>query len=138
MIEVIKGFGNVASSIMTIVALLTLLIKPVRKGLVNWIERLVSKKETDRLLNEVREMLINQEETNRSQQAMLTLQSNALLCLLRSNISARYHKYLPNREIPNYELKNVVQMYECYCAMHGNSYVEVIYNEIRKFKIIPD
>lgn len=57
-------------------------------------------------------------------------QEEALKCLLRSNITSKYYVYKELGAIPPYEKENIDYMYEQYKGMDGNSYVEVIVNEI--------
>lgn len=57
-------------------------------------------------------------------------QEEALKCLLRSNITSKYYVYKELGAIPPYEKENIDYMYEQYKGMDGNSYVEVIVNEM--------
>ena len=41
-----------------------------------------------------------------------------------------YYKYTRRNGLPNYERENLVKIYSCYHAMHGNSYVDLIYEEL--------
>ena len=62
-------------------------------------------------------------------------QQKALMCLLRSNITSKYYVYTEIGSIPYYEKENVDKMYEQYDNMGGNSYVEIIVEEINKLPV---
>ena len=62
-------------------------------------------------------------------------QQRALMCLLRSNITSKYYVYKELGSIPYYEKENVDKMHEQYKNMGGNSYVEIIVEEINKLPI---
>ena len=62
-------------------------------------------------------------------------QEEALKCLLRSNITSKYYVYKELGAIPPYEKENIDYMYEQYTGMDGNSYVEIIVNEINHLPI---
>lgn len=64
-----------------------------------------------------------------------TRQEEALKCLLRSNITSKYHVYSQMGEIPYYEKENIDRMYEQYKNMGGNSYVDTIVKEINDLPI---
>lgn len=62
-------------------------------------------------------------------------QQKALMCLLRSNITSKYYVYKEFGSIPYYEKENIDMMFEQYKNMNGNSYVELIVEEINKLPI---
>lgn len=60
-------------------------------------------------------------------------QSEALKCLLRSNVTSKYYVYKQMGFVPRYERENVNYMYSQYKKMKGNSYIDVImadFNEL--------
>ncbi len=63
------------------------------------------------------------------------IQSEALKCLLRSNITSKYYVYKQLGYVPRYEKENVNYMYAQYKAMEGNSYIDVIIVEFNKLPI---
>ena len=62
------------------------------------------------------------------------LQHDALICLLRSNITSKYYVYNSVGSVPIYEKENVNYMYQQYKKMGGNSYIEEL---VIKFNKIP-
>lgn len=63
-------------------------------------------------------------------------QQEALKCLLRSSITKIYYEYVPKDYIYLYERENVIYLHEQYKKMNGNSYENVIFEEIMKLPII--
>ena len=57
-------------------------------------------------------------------------------CLLRCDILNIYYKGLEKREIHQYEAENLVKLYEAYKALGGNSFIEEVYSDIKKWKVI--
>ena len=62
-------------------------------------------------------------------------QTQALKCLLRSQITSKYYVYSELGEIPRYERENLIYMHDQYKNMDGNSYVDEIFPEILKLPI---
>lgn len=62
------------------------------------------------------------------------LQHDALICLLRSNITSKYYVYNSVGSVPIYEKENVNYMYQQYKKMGGNSYIDEL---VTKFNKIP-
>ena len=57
-------------------------------------------------------------------------------CLLRSEIVKIYYRHNEDRQLREYEYRNLVQCYEAYKALKGNSFIDHIYAEMQEWKII--
>ena len=57
-------------------------------------------------------------------------------CLLRTEIVRIYYRHNEDRQFREYEYKNLVQCYEAYKALKGNSFIDHIYAEMQEWKII--
>lgn len=57
-------------------------------------------------------------------------------CQLRSAMLHTYYHHLEQKEIRQYEMENFLQMYQAYKAMHGNSFIDEIHEEVTSWKII--
>ena len=57
-------------------------------------------------------------------------------CLLRSEIVRIYYRHHDDRQLREYEFKNMEQCYQAYKALGGNSFVERIYEEMREWDIV--
>lgn len=57
-------------------------------------------------------------------------------CLLRHNMLHTYYKHHDDRQIRQYELEDFIYQYKAYKAMRGNSFVDIIYNEVKEWEVV--
>lgn len=59
-------------------------------------------------------------------------------CLLRSKIMDIYYKHCDENEptLREYERKNLDSLYLAYAGLHGNTFVEDIYKEMRHWRVV--
>ncbi len=57
-------------------------------------------------------------------------------CLLRSEMLRIYYRHLDSGEIRQYEYENFIYLYEAYKRLKGNSFIDKVYAEVKKFKVI--
>lgn len=57
-------------------------------------------------------------------------------CQLRSEMLQIYYNNKDSGEIRQYEYENFVMLYEAYKALKGNSFIDKIYDEVKKWKVI--
>ena len=57
-------------------------------------------------------------------------------CQLRAAMLHTYYRNLEQKEIRQYEMENFLQMYQAYKAMHGNSFIDEIHEEVTSWKIV--
>lgn len=57
-------------------------------------------------------------------------------CLLRSEIVRLYYRHARDRQLQEYEFRNLEQCYHAYKALNGNSFVDHIYAEMQEWEII--
>lgn len=62
--------------------------------------------------------------------------TNGTKCLLRSEMLRIYYHHRDAGTIRQYEYENFVYLYEAYKKLKGNSFIDKIYEEVKKFKII--
>lgn len=62
--------------------------------------------------------------------------SNGTKCQLRSEMLRTYYKNRESETIRQYEYENFVMLYEAYKALHGNSFIDKIYEEVRSWEIV--
>ncbi len=63
--------------------------------------------------------------------------SEGTRCQLRSEMLRIYYKNRDYKSIRQYEYENFVMLYEAYKALKGNSFIDKIYSEIKKWEVIP-
>ena len=62
--------------------------------------------------------------------------TNGQKCLLRSEMLRIYYQHQDTGEIRQYEYENFVMLYEAYKKLKGNSFIDKIYEEVKKWKVI--
>lgn len=62
--------------------------------------------------------------------------ANGQKCQLRNDMLHIYYHHKDNKEIRQYEYENFVLMYEAYKALKGNSFIDKIYEEVRKWTVV--
>lgn len=61
---------------------------------------------------------------------------NGTKCLLRSEMLRIYYRHFDSGEIRQYEYENFVCLYEAYKKLKGNSFIDKVYEEVKKLKVI--
>lgn len=65
---------------------------------------------------------------------MITV-ANGVKCLLRSEMLRIYYRHQESGEIRQYEYENFMYLYAAYKKLHGNSFIDKICEEVKKFKV---
>ncbi|MBR2732139.1 MAG: hypothetical protein IKD72_09180 [Clostridia bacterium] len=61
---------------------------------------------------------------------------NGQKCLMRTEMLRIYYHNRDREEIRQYELENFIMLYEAYKNLKGNSFIDRIYEEVKKWKVI--
>lgn len=77
------------------------------------------------LIKPIREWILGTKEVHEGQR-----------CLLRSEIVKTYYRHNDHKKLREYEYKNLVQCYEAYKALKGNSFIDHIYAEMQEWEIV--
>ena len=77
------------------------------------------------LIKPVREWLMGTKEIREGQR-----------CLLRSEIVRIYYRHHDDQKLRVYEFKNLLQCYEAYKALKGNSFIDKLHEEMKEWDII--
>lgn len=77
------------------------------------------------LIKPIREWLMGTEKIREGQR-----------CLLRSEIVRMYYRHKPDKQLREYEYRNLEQCYKAYKALGGNSFIDHIYAEMQDWDII--
>jgi len=132
----IINIGGIAGSIITIITLIMLIVKPTRNTFIKCIKKTSKVNENDKIIFEMNEMLKKHIEQDINKKEVMALQSEALLCVLRSEITDTYYKYITIKQLRTYERENLVKSYNIYHSLNGNSYVTIIYDEMMTWEVI--
>ena len=57
-------------------------------------------------------------------------------CLRRAEIVRTYYRHKDDRQLREYEFRNLEQCYRAYKALGGNSFIDHIYAEMQEWEII--
>jgi hypothetical protein len=57
-------------------------------------------------------------------------------CQLRSELLKIYYHCIEKGEIRQYELENFITLYKAYKALGGNSFIDRIYQDVIKFRVV--
>ena len=61
---------------------------------------------------------------------------NGVKCQLRSEMLRIYYNNREKETIHQYEYENFVALYDAYTSLNGNSFIEKIYSELKKWEIV--
>ena len=62
--------------------------------------------------------------------------ANGTKCQLRSEMLRIYYHNRESEFIRQYEFENFIMLYEAYKALKGNSFIDKIYEEVKKWEVI--
>lgn len=140
--EIIKNIGATVGMALSCLTLITLLCKPLRKKISGWIRQVSQAEEywdaierNQMAIDEIRAGMQQIMATEESKQALLAKFQKSQLSILRDDITRLYFKYLEDKQVPFYARKDMVQLYETYTDMGGNSYVKTIYDEFMEWPV---
>ena len=135
MINTIIDIAAVASCAITLITLITLTVKPLRERFANWIKVKSNSSELENKIDELSAMLKSHIDNDNAKLLSAEMQSEATLCILRDRITTMYYKYTASESILAYAREDLVKLYNSYHAMHGNSYVDIIYEEMLELPV---
>ena len=140
--EIIKNIGAIVGMALSCLTLITLLCKPLRKKISGWIRQVSQAEEywdaierNQMAIDEIRAGMQQIMATEESKQVLFSKFQASQLSILRDDITRLYFKYLENKQVPFYARKDMVQLYETYTDMGGNSYVKTIYDEFMEWPV---
>ena len=96
-LNIIAGY---CGSISAIIALVVLVVKPIRSKFVDWITKTSNRDELNAKIDNLTELVEKQVAQNEQQRIELDKQSEALMCSLRTNILSTYYAYYNKENIP--------------------------------------
>jgi len=147
-IEIIKTVGSIASAFLGVVAVLTMLLKPVRQGLIEMVNKAAKTKETESEVAQLRSLIETQnaeikesieqiKADNQLQSQVLNdltesvaLSNRASRAALGNTIKHIYYKYLPAKCLPIHEIEALDMIHKTYKEEGGNSFVDAIFDEM--------
>jgi len=102
-VSVLLIISIIASTVVSVAACLTVVIKPFR------------------------EWAFGIKQRNKDVES----QNEGVKCLLRSEITRIYYVHLESRELREFQFENLEKLYLAYKALNGNSFIDKIYKEMK-------
>ena len=133
--EIVKGIGTIIGVILSFITLLTLFCKPLRKRIGNSIRKAADTEQTGERLDELRAMMQQVMASGEERRQAIEQFRESQLSLLRDSITRLYFKYLPDKQVPSYERKDMTELFSSYEKLGGNSYVKTIYEEFMEWEV---
>ena len=134
--EHINTIASYCGSISAIIALVVLVVKPIRNKFVDLITKTSNRDELNSKIDNLTELVEKQVAQNEQQRIELDKQSEALMCSLRTNILSTYYAYYNKENIPLFEKEGLAKSCATYFSMNGNSFVHSCYDEIMKLPTV--
>lgn len=134
----VKEIATYCGSITTILALITIVIKPIRNKFIGWISKTSDKDNLNKKLDKLTVLVEKQVEQNKGMEAELRKQSLALQATLRNSILVIYNSRMKENSISLYEKENLARLYESYSSIGGNSFVHNCVDELNKLPVKED
>lgn len=123
-LEIIKTIGGALSTLLTVSAVTTLLIKPIREKFTKWIRKTSDSDNIDNKIDKLTELVEESIEQNNKLQEDMNTQSEALQASLRNSILNLYYKCKEKNSITDFELQNLSYLFDNYTKLKGNSFVK--------------
>lgn len=156
--EWLKILSDYSGFVLTIVSLTVLIFKPLRTIFVNWLNRITNTNQQNVLLeniqnqniqilaqneelkkelnNKINELSIGFSDDINYVKTELGKHKNAHILSIRNIINDIYDEYHSKQIIPDCDKKKLIECYEVYLKLNGNSYIASRVKELcKKFNI---
>ena len=134
-LNIIAGY---CGSISAIIALVVLVVKPVRSKFVDWITKTSNRDELNSKIDNLTELVEKQVEQNDVINAELKKQSMALQASLRNSILDIYNDSIAKGHMTMFEKQNLSKLFSEYKNLQGNSFICDLVNELNELPVKND
>lgn len=129
-LEFIKTIGGALSTLLTVSAVVTLLVKPIREKFTKWVRKTSDSDDINDKIDNLTDLVEKSIEQNNKLQVEMSKQSEALKASLRNSILKIYYDCKAKGYITTFQLQNVTELFENYKALGGNSFISHLMDEI--------
>ena len=136
--EHINTIASYCGSISAIIALIVLVVKPVRDRFVTWVTKTSNRDELNTKIDNLTELVEKQVKQNDNINAELKKQSMALQATLRDSILNIYNSRMQLGFITMYEKQNLAELFKQYEALDGNCFVHKCVDELNNLPVKND
>lgn len=134
-LNIIAGY---CGSISAIIALVVLIVKPIRSKFVDWITKTTNRDELNAKIDNLTELVEKQVEQNDVINAELQKQSMALQASLRNSILVIYNDSIAKGHMTMFEKQNLSKLFSEYKNLQGNSFICDLVNELNDMPVKND
>ena len=136
--ECINTIASYCGSISAIIALIVLVVKPIRNKFVDWITKTSNRDELNSKIDNLTELVEKQVEQNDIINAELQKQSMALQASLRNSILVIYSDSIAKGHMTMFEKQNLSKLFSEYKNLQGNSFICDLVNELNDMPVKND
>lgn len=136
--EYINTIASYCGSISAIIALVVLIVKPVRSKFVDWITKTSNRDELNTKIDNLTELVEKQVAQNDIINAELQKQSMALQASLRNSILVIYNDSIAKGHMTMFEKQNLSKLFCEYKNLQGNSFICDLVNELNDMPVKND
>ena len=136
--EHINTIASYCGSISAIIALIVLVVKPIRNKFVDWVTKTSNRDELNTKIDNLTELVEKQVAQNDIINAELQKQSMALQATLRNSILDIYNTRMQTGFITMYEKQNLAELFKQYEALDGNCFVHNCVDELNSLPVKND
>lgn len=136
--ELINTIASYCGSISAIIALIVLIVKPVRTKFVDWVSKTSNREELNAKIDNLTELVEKQVEQGNIINAELQKQSMALQASLRDSILNIYNESMKKGYITMYGKENLAKLFEQYKNLGGNSFIFECCHELNNLPVHND
>ena len=134
-LNIIAGY---CGSISAIIALVVLVVKPIRNKFVDWITKTSNRDELNSKIDNLTELVEKQVAQNDVINAELKKQSMALQASLRNSILDIYNDSIAKGHMTMFEKQNLSKLFSEYKNLQGNSFICDLVNELNELPVKND
>ena len=136
--EIVNTIASYCGSISAIIALIVLVVKPIRNKFVDWITKTSNRDELNAKIDNLTELVEKQVEQNDIINAELQKQSMALQASLRNSILVIYSDSIAKGHMTMFEKQNLSKLFSEYKNLQGNSFICDLVNELNELPVKND
>lgn len=136
--DYINTIAAYCGSISAIIALIVLIVKPIRTKFVDWVTKTSNRDELNAKIDNLTELVEKQVAQNDIINAELQKQSMALQASLRNSILVIYNDSIAKGHMTMFEKQNLSKLFSEYKNLQGNSFICDLVNELNDMPVKND
>lgn len=136
--EHLNIIASYCGSVSAIIALIILIVKPIRNKFVDWVTKTSNRDELNAKIDNLTGLVEKQVKQNENINTELKKQSMALQATLRNSILNIYNTRMQMGFMTMYEKQNLAELFKQYEALDGNCFVHNCVDELNNLPVKND